>query len=107
MLIAIAGPYSAETEEHRVRHLTALNHAASEVLRRGHIPVVGVNAALPVVSFLDPEERDEAIMAISTALLGKCDALLVIGSSPGADRERDLAAAKGIPIYRHIDEIPK
>ena len=47
MLIAVAGPYSADTLEQRQRNLDAMNEAAAGVMNRGHIPVIGVNAALP------------------------------------------------------------
>lgn len=106
MLIAIAGPYSAETPEQRQRNLDRLNHVATEVLRRGHIPVIGVDAALPVAELLTPEERYEAIMTISLALVDRCDALLLVAPSPGANRERDLVAAKGLPIYETIEDVP-
>ena len=106
MLIAIAGPYSADTREHRGRNLNALNRTAVAVLRRGHVPVIGVNAALPVVEHLPEQERYEAIMRISLALVEICDAILVIGGSPGADREVELVRGKGLPVYQSIDEIP-
>jgi hypothetical protein len=107
MLIAIAGPYSAPTPEARQSNLDALNRAAREVLRRGHIPVIGVNAALPVVEPLDGNERYEAIMSISLALVDCCDAILMIGESPGANRERDLVSAKGLPVYWSMEDVPQ
>lgn len=107
MLIAVAGPYSAETAEQRQRNLDAMNEAAAEVMRRGHIPVIGVNAALPVVARLGEEQNGyEAIMTISLALVDKCDAILMIGESPGANRERDLVRLKGLPVYESVAEIP-
>lgn len=106
MLIAVAGPYSAPTAEQRKRNLDALNAAAAEVLQRGHVPVIGVNAALPVVEALATPDAYEAIMTISLALVARCDALLLLGESPGANRERDLVASKGLPVYRTIEEIP-
>ena len=107
MLIAVAGPYSAETAEQRRQNLDALNKAAAAVLQRGHIPVIGVNAALPVLEWLDAEaDCYETIMAISLALVGECDAILVIGESPGVNRERDLVKSKGLPVYTDISEIP-
>ena len=106
MLIAVAGPYSAETQEQRQRNLDALNEAAAAVLKLGHVPLVGVNAALPVVECLDTDsDRYEAMMTISLALVDKCDAILMIGSSPGANRERDLVKAKGLPVYENVDAI--
>jgi hypothetical protein len=107
MLIAVAGPYSADTPEERQRNLDAMNEAAAGVMWCGHIPVIGVNAALPVVECLGAEvNRYEAIMAISLALVDKCDAILIIGESAGVNRERDLVMLKGLPVYRALKEIP-
>ena len=106
MLIAVAGPYTADTSKERRRNLDLMNRAAAEVMRLGHIPVIGVNAALGVVKCLRPSDRYEAVMAISLALVDRCDAILMIGESPGANRERDLIMAKGLPVYRGIKDIP-
>ena len=65
MLIAVSGPYSAASSEERRKNLEVMNRAAAEVFRLGHVPIIGVNAALPMVDFLgDNEDRDEAIMNI-------------------------------------------
>jgi hypothetical protein len=62
---------------------------------------------LPVVDLLgDNEDRYEAIMKISLAVVDKCDAILIIGESPGVNRERELIRAKGLPVYNSISEIP-
>jgi len=107
MLIAVAGPYSAETAEQRQHNLDEMNRTAARVMRLGHIPVIGVNAALPVVRFLGPEiDPYEAMMAISLALVGKCDAILVIGESAGVARERDLIRSSGRPVYLSVEDIP-
>lgn len=45
-------------------------------------------------------------MAISLALVDKCDVILILGESAGANRERDLISSKGLPVYRDVDEIP-
>ncbi len=107
MLIAVAGPYSADTSAQRQRNLDAMNEAAAVVMNRGHIPVIGVNAALPVVECLGPDANQyDAMMAISLALVDKCDAILVIGNSPGVDRERDLVNSKGLPVYWDVNDVP-
>ncbi len=94
MLIAVAGPYSADTPEQRQRNLDAMNETAAGVLKLGHIPVIGVNTALPVVQCLGPDANHyEATMANSMALVDKCDAILIIGHSAGANREIDLIEA--------------
>jgi len=106
MLIAVAGPYSAATQKQRRRNLDSLNEAAAAVLKLGHIPVIGVNAALPIVKYLESNsDHYEAMMTISLALIDKCDAILMIGSSPGANRERDLVKAKGLPVYENVEDI--
>jgi hypothetical protein len=107
VLIAVAGPYSAETQEQRQRNLDAINQAAAAVMKLGHIPVVGVNAALPVVECLGQDANQyEAIMAISIAVVDKCDAILIIGESAGVKRELELIEAKGLPVYRNIKDVP-
>ena len=107
LLIAVAGPYSAPTAAERQRNLDAMNHAAAGVMRRGHVPVIGVNAALPVVDALGPPDRYAAIMHISLAVVARCDAILLIGESPGANRERDLLVARGRTVYRNLLDIPE
>ena len=51
MWIMVAGPYSsgANNDAERAANLRVLNEAAVAVLDRGHIPVIGVNMALPVI----------------------------------------------------------
>lgn len=86
-----------------------MHDAAAAVRRRGHIPLIGVDVALPVVDRLHPDESPErylAIMEISLGVVERCDALLLIAESPGANRERDLLAALGRPIYCSLEEIP-
>lgn len=106
MIIGVAGPYSAATAEERQRNLDALNAAAARLLERGHIPLIGVNAALPVIEQANVPDKYAAIMAISMAVIGRCEAMLVIGNSPGADRERDYVLSKGLPVYASPDDVP-
>ncbi len=105
MIIGIAGPYSAPTEEERKQNLDAMNQAAARILEKGHIPLIGVNAALPVIAMANVPDKYKAIMEISLAVINQCDALLLLSESPGANRERDLVLSKGLPVYYHLDEI--
>lgn len=107
MLIAVAGPYSADTEEKMQANLNTMNDACAEVYKKGHIPVVGVNNALPVVNRLNDCNRYEAIMKISLAVVERCDAILIIGSSPGALKEKNLFVGKKLPVYYSVNEIPE
>ena len=63
MWIKIAGPYrtAARSAEERAQNLRALNRAALEVHRRGHVPVVGVNLALPIIEAAGESVYDEII----------------------------------------------
>ncbi len=44
-------------------------------------------------------------MKISMALIDKCEAILMIGESPGANREKDFIVSKGLPVYNEISEV--
>jgi len=107
MLIVIAGPYSADSEAKRSANLEVLNNAAAEVYRKGHIPVIGVNASLFVADKLNDLNRSEVISKISFAIVERCDAILMIGSSPGADKEKEIIEGKGLPVYHSLKEIPE
>jgi hypothetical protein len=106
MIIAVAGPYSAPTKKERRENLDRLNRAAAELLQRGHIPLIGVNAALPVIESLDAGNRWEAIMKISMAVIANAEALLLIAESRGANMERDYVLGKGLPVYYNIGDVP-
>jgi hypothetical protein len=107
MLIAVAGPYSAETEEQKTANLKEMNIVAAEVYKKGHIPVIGVNASLYVADELKDRDRKKVISDISFAIVERCNAILVIGTSPGADHERALISNQGLPVNYTIDEIPE
>ena len=105
MIIGIAGPYSANTEEQRQKNLDALNIAAAMVLQKGHTPIVGVNAALPVLKHASVADEYLAIMNISMAVIDSCDAILLTAESPGALREKEMVQAKGLPVFYSIEVI--
>lgn len=108
MLIAIAGPYSASTEEKKAENLRRMNEVAAQVLQRGHVPMIGANMALPMLKFIDDKAQHyEAIMKISLGIVERCDAILMIGESPGANRERDLMLSLNRPVYWKLEELPK
>lgn len=109
MWIMIAGPYGsgAKTDEERAANLRAMNEAAYAVFRLGHVPVIGVNMALPIIEAAGTETYDEVMMPVSLALAERCDAVLRIGGgSSGADAELELIRARGGKVYRSVDEIP-
>jgi hypothetical protein len=107
MIVGIAGPYSAETDAERQANLKRLNQYGARVLEMGHIPFIGINAALPIVENTQHLDNYESIMTISMALMNVCEALLFVGESKGANREKALFLLKGLPVYYSLNEIPK
>ncbi|MDZ4713277.1 MAG: DUF4406 domain-containing protein [bacterium] len=105
MIIGVANPYSAETEEVRQRNLDAMNIAAAKLLEMGHIPIIGMNAALPVIAKSNITDKYKATMEISLAVIDSCEAILLLAESPGANKERDLVKAKGLPVYYSLAEV--
>ncbi|MBA3647570.1 MAG: DUF4406 domain-containing protein [Chitinophagales bacterium] len=106
MKIAIAGPYSAPTGKERQENLDAMNEAAVALYEMGHIPLIGVNAALPVLEKSEVDDEYKLIMDISMAVVESCDSLLLLKESPGANRERDLILSLGKPVYKSLEEVP-
>lgn len=105
MIIGVAGPYSADTAEQRQINLDNMNKAAARLLELGHVPIIGMNAAIPVLEKATVSDKYKCTMDISLAVISVCDALLLLAESPGANKERDLILAKGRPVFKSIDEI--
>ena len=104
MIVMVSGPYSAPTSEQKQANLDAMNRVAVEVLNLGHIPMIGVNAALPVAQMVADEMKYETIMTISLALAEFYDAVVMIGTSPGADRERAVFERSNRPVFHSLAE---
>lgn len=107
MIIGVAGPYSADSEEKKQSNLDAMNNAAARLLEMGHIPLIGMNAALPVIEKANLKDKYKATMEISLAVIDTCEGILMIGESPGANKERDLILSKNLPVYYKIEDVPK
>lgn len=106
MLIYVAGPYSAPIVEERENNVERAMDAGQDIIERGHWPVI------PHLSHWFDLYTQQALtyaqyIAWGLALLRRCDALLFLGSSPGAERERSLALELGIPIFGRVGEIPE
>jgi hypothetical protein len=107
--IMIAGPYrsGAATPEQRRENLRRMNEAALAIFRKGHVPVIGVNMALPVIEAAGAESYDEIMMPISLALAERCDAIVRVGgASAGADQEVEVVRSRGGVVYASLSEIP-
>lgn len=109
MLIMVSGPYRSGSDDPEVwkENLKVMNAAAYEVFKKGHTPLIGVNAALPIIAEANEDKYDEIMMPVSLALANICDAVLRIGGiSKGADDEVEIFVKKNLPVYYSIDEIP-
>jgi len=108
MWIMIAGPYSAgaPTPEARAANLRVLNQAAVEIFRLGHVPIIGVNMALPMIEAAGEASFKEIMMPVSLALTERCDACLRIGGpSKGADDEVERFQTAGRPVFYSLAEL--
>src|ERR1041385_2224053 len=109
MWIMISGPYRSGAADAfaQAANLKKLNAAALEVFRKGHIPIIGVNLALPIINVAGAQAYDEIMMPVSLAAAVRCDACLRIGGpSKGADEEVELFRSSGRPVYFSVGEIP-
>ncbi|MBO6515538.1 MAG: hypothetical protein JJ975_03215 [Bacteroidia bacterium] len=104
----ISGPYrhGTTTEDERQQNLKLMNEYALKVLKMGHVPVIGVNLALPIIK-MNNASYDDIMMPLSLGLAKRCDAVLRIGGeSKGADDEMHTFKLRDLPIYRSLEDIP-
>lgn len=109
MLIYVAGPYSAASEEERIANTEQAMLAAWRILGRGHhafIPHLTHFFDVYVERMAGERLAGETYMQWDFAILRRCDALLYLAPSPGADRELALARELSLPVYLSVDEIP-
>ena len=114
-MILIAGPYRSGTGDDpdlMAQNLERLERAAWPIFRSGHIPMIGEWVALPVLTSagaggpLSPL-ADAVMYPTAQRLLQHCDAVLRLpGDSTGADLDVAIAQERGIPVYRHVEDIP-
>lgn len=107
----VAGPYRSSSADPAVwaANLHALNEAALALYRLGHVPLIGVNMALPVIEAAGGDEAafGAIMMPLSLALSDRCDACLRVGgASRGADAEVARFEASGRPVYRDLEAVP-
>jgi hypothetical protein len=110
MWIMISGPYSIGNTADaatRATNLRRMNEAAVALHRAGHVPVIGVNLALPVIEAAGAGAFEEIMMPLSLALAERCDACLRIGGpSAGADEEAAIIRGHGGQVFHDLKDIP-
>ena len=110
MWIMIAGPYrhgSTDPKKWEDNH-KKMNKLAYRIYKKGHIPIIGVNVALPIIETVGFDKYEDLMMPISLAMAERCDAILRIGgASTGADQEVEIFENKGLSIYYSLEDISK
>jgi hypothetical protein len=115
MMILIAGPYRSGTGDDPQKmadNLAALERAALPIFEKGHVPMIGEWAALPILRGAGggapgSETYDQIMHPTAHRLLAKCDGVLRLpGASSGADNDVRIARARGIPVWDSIETIP-
>lgn len=116
MMILIAGPYRSGTgdaPEKMAANLTRLEAAALPIFSKGHVPMIGEWAALPILRGAGGGEPGSAayeqiMHPTAHRLLAKCDGVLRLpGDSSGADNDVRIARERNIPVWSSLDEIPE
>jgi hypothetical protein len=107
--VYIAGPYSAAQSSDVHGNVQAAVDAAIDVLLKGHWPFIP-----HLTHYVDLRARARHLeIAWSSYIdwdlqwLQFCDALLYLGSSPGADIELEAAHRIGIPVFDSVEALPR
>lgn len=112
MFVYVSGPYTVrdpdlaadERAQLLADNVERADRAAIAVIAKGHRPFVP-HTMMEGWEDLGRVGRDE-VMDLCLAWVGKCDGLLYLGPSPGADRERAEAERLGLPVFESVDELP-
>ena len=108
MLIYVSGKYSAPTLEEKEYNTNLAIDAGIQVMLKGHEVIV------PHLShWLDLRAQSKGItltwqdfMDTDIEIIKRCDAILYISSSKGADLELEEAKNWGLEVFYSIDEVP-
>lgn len=115
LMILIAGPYRSGTgdDPHKMAaNLARLEAAAFPIFEKGHVPMIGEWAALPILNGAGggapgSETYDRVMHPTAHRLLAKCDGVLRLpGNSTGADNDVRIAKERGIPVWHALEDIP-
>jgi hypothetical protein len=115
LMILVAGPYRSGTGDDPARiaaNLRAMQAAALQLFRAGHVPLTGEALALPLIELAGSQAIGDAVFnevfhPLARRLVARCDACLRIGgASQGADDMVALAQAHGAAIYHRLEDVP-
>ena len=104
MKMFIAGPYTADHPRDVLVNVNNAIDAGIEVMKRGHSVYIPHLTHYIHLRPQCPFEYEEYLIN-DREFLEVCDGLLVIGASPGADKEVEAAKSLGITVYYSVEEI--
>ena len=97
--VFVTGPYSAPTKEEVNRNIQKAINIGHILFEKGYYPIV---PHVLVKEYYNPGDVTgifgyESLMQYTLSIVAKCDILLLIDHSPGADREWKFAESLGMP----------
>ena len=106
MRVYVAGPLSSDDPAVKLSNVQKAMTAALRLVKLGHAPF------LPHLFYYLEQHAQalgvsvtyEELMSVDMQWLQKCDAFILLGSSPGADRELVFAKQIGLPTFTSVDE---
>jgi hypothetical protein len=114
-MILVAGPYRSGTgddPELIAANMRAMNEAALDLYRRGHLAVTGEALALPLIETAGSQSLGDAAFTeifhpLAHRLLAHCDAVLRVGgASAGADEMVATARGLGLRVFFDSADVP-
>lgn len=115
LMILVAGPYRSGTGDEPAlieTNIRAMNAAALDLYRRGHLALTGEMVALPLIEIagsdrIGDELFEELFHPVAHRLLERCDAVLRIGgASLGADEMVATARELGLRVFSDAGDVP-
>jgi hypothetical protein len=110
MVIYVAGPYSGRTTAEINEHIRDAIRAGDNIRRKGHAPLIPHLNKLYGdwhIAQWGHDLTQEEYLKWDFQLLRKCDGMLFLAPSPGANRELAFANLHGIPVYDSVDRLPE
>ena len=105
MRVYVAGPYGSPSQAEVNANIAAAVEVGKQLALRGHTPFIP--HAMTAGWEKDPRFVREDFLRIDFDWLDQSEALYFIGPSPGANRERERAERRGLPIWTSMDEVPE
>jgi hypothetical protein len=108
MRIYVAHPFTAPSAKERYSNVYRSLEVATDLLEKGYQPFVPLLSAFwdQYANGVQRPVSYERWLEWDLHWLLQCDALLVLGISPGVEREIECALENKIPVYYSIAELP-